>query len=113
VKYIQSKVILSPKRLCLLFTLLSILGGGLSAANAAAKQCSTDGGVSCCATIWIGSTGDCCAAYVCSNNTSGGGCSACNNAMLIEPQSQESGIIELAGIEHIMVNNTVLELQWS
>jgi hypothetical protein len=33
--------------------------------------------------------------------------------MLIEPQSQESGIIELAGIEHIMVNNTVLELQWS
>ena len=112
-KRIQSNVVLLPKKLCLLFSLLLVFGGTLPLANAAAKQCSTDGNTTCCATIWVGSGGACCSAYACSDGSNGGSCGACNNAELVKPEIQESGTVELAGVEHITVNNNVLDLQWS
>jgi len=55
----------------------------------------------------------CCESWACSDGSSGASCSACLQAGTDELQSRESGVLELAGVEHITVNGTVLDLHWS
>ena len=81
-------------------------------ANADAK-CATVDGETCCAEVFT-SGGYCCEVYACDGASgSGGDCSPCLYAETVDPHSQGSDIVELAGVEQITVNNTVLDLQLS
>jgi hypothetical protein len=110
---IHSTVYNSAKRFCLLFAAVSILVSSSPLALASTKCVQVGGAYGVCCIGLSAVDGTCCTNVSCSNGQSGSQCSACEDAKMVDPFSKGSGVVELPGIEHIKVNNTVLDLQWS
>jgi len=107
--FTSSKIV---KRLFLSIAAISIFATNCPMALATRTSCyQLSDGVCCVGVSAV--DGQCCTNVSCTNGQTGQSCSACVNARLAPSSKRGSSVIQLGGVEHVKVNNTVLNLQWS